>query len=149
RPDGKTFWGVFTAIPISDPESDRPDGAVVTFLDITRRKQAEEALRASEERFRAAFSHAAVGMGLSDLNGRFFQVNAAFCTITGYSEQELCGKHFLDITHPEDRDMSVSWWRSFMAGEVPAMVAEKRYLTKSGRVVWVQISVSIVRDAQG
>lgn len=149
RPDGKIFWGVFTAIPMTEPQTNLPDGAVVTFLDITQRKEAEEALRASEERFRAAFANAAVGVTMGNLEGRYFQVNAAYCAITGYEEKELIGRHFLDITHPDDRQASESWRETLLSGQVPTIVSEKRYFTKAGQTVWVQVSISLARDAQG
>ena len=113
------------------------------------RKRAEEALRASEERYRAAFAHAAVGATLADLEGCYLTVNPAFCAITGYSEEELLSKSFASITHPEDLAADRAQMARLQAGELPNFVIEKRYLRKDGVPVWVQNSVALVRGADG
>ncbi len=112
-------------------------------------RRAEEALRASEERYRAAFANAAVGVTLADLQGRFLQVNPAFCAITGYSETELLASDSPPLTHPDDRPGNRDLMQRLLAGEIPSFVLEKRCVRKDGRIVWVQNSVSAVRDAGG
>ena len=113
------------------------------------RKQTEEALRASEARYRAAIAHAAVGVTLADLTDRCLETNAAFCAITGYSEEELLRMDFPALTHPADRAESRTMMARLRAGEVANFVMEKRYTRKDGGVVWVQNSVALVRDTRG
>jgi PAS domain S-box-containing protein len=117
--------------------------------DITEQRRAEEELRSSEERFRKVFAHAATGMTLQSLEGVFLEVNQAFCEITGYQERELVGKNFRSITHPEDLVRNLTGMQEMLAGKVPSLVMEKRYLSKGGRVVWVRNSVSLLRDREG
>jgi len=117
--------------------------------DITRRKQAEEALRESEQRFRSAFDHTAVGMALLDLEGRYSRVNHAYCQMLGYTEDELRGRSVQEVTHPEDVAKSVDHVRRLQAGELPGFTIEKRYRHKSGSVVWSLTSVAAVPDDAG
>jgi PAS domain S-box-containing protein len=112
-------------------------------------EHAAEALRQSEERFRAAFDHAPIGMDLVDLDGRFLQVNAALCELTGYSEEELLATTFQDITHPDDREADLARVNQVLSGEAPVFQMEKRYLRKDGQVVWGRVNSSLVRDQHG
>ena len=97
----------------------------------------------------SAFAHAAVGMAITDLNGRFVGVNDAFCRITGYSCAELRSLDFLSITHPDYREWHAKFINQMMERQVPAFVLEKPYVKKSGELVWVQDSVSLLRDREG
>ncbi len=115
--------------------------------DITESRRAEEALRASEERFRDAFAHCATGMLLVDLNGSFVEANRAYSEITGYAHSELKSLTFLDITHPEDVDRSKQAFERLLDGEVPSYVLEKRYVRKDGGVVWARVSSTFLRDS--
>ena len=112
-------------------------------------KRAEEALREDEERFRGAFDGAASGMALVGLDGRWLQVNRALCEILGYSESELLTRTFQDITHPDERDRDVGQMHKLLAGATRGYQVEKRYLHKDGHIVWVFLSVSLVRDSAG
>jgi PAS domain S-box-containing protein len=107
------------------------------------------ALTESEERFRSAFAHAAIGMALTGLDGRFSKANGAFCRITGYSEAELRATDFTALTHPDDLPENMRLFGRLLAGEIPGFVHEKRYLTRDGGIVWVQNSVSLARDERG
>jgi hypothetical protein len=119
------------------------------WYDITERKRAEEALEASEERFRQAFENANVGMCLVNTEGRLIKVNSMMSEILGYGREELEGISVNDITHPEDRDVSPAFIRRAISGEIGHARLEKRYLHKDGHVVWGQVSSSLVRDTQG
>ncbi|MDE3017914.1 MAG: PAS domain S-box protein [Nitrospirota bacterium] len=122
---------------------------VASIQDITERKRAEEVLRFSTQQFTSAFEHGAIGMALVSPTGRFLQVNRSLCDITGYSAEDLTRKTFQDITHPEDLDRDLAYVRQMLAGEIRSYQMEKRYLHKGGGIVWVLLSVSLVRDAFG
>ena len=146
--DGRVVW-VRNSVSLLRDSGGEPLQVIVLVEDITDSKRAEEALRASEERFRRVFAHAATGMTLQSVEGVFLEVNRAFCEITGYDEQDLVGANVHSITHPEDIARDLSLRQRLLAGQVPSVVAEKRYLSKCGRVVWVRNSVSAVRDCEG
>lgn len=114
--------------------------------DITERKQVEVALRHSEERFRAIFEQAAVGMSLLNLEGRWLRVNQKLCEITGYDQEELLQKTFQEITYPEDLERDLNYVRQLLSGEIETYLMEKRYIRKDKSVIWVEITVSLVRD---
>jgi PAS domain S-box-containing protein len=119
-----------------------------------RRKQYEVRelvlnLGSSEERFRSAFAHAAVGMALTDPGGRILQVNEAFCRITGYAAGALLTLDLNSLTHPDDREKSRAPLASLLAGEIHSFVIEKRFVREDGGVIWVQNSLSLARDAAG
>ncbi|MEO5961308.1 MAG: PAS domain S-box protein [Opitutaceae bacterium] len=144
-----------THIPIEDSAAPIRDaagkitGAVIVFHDVTARKRAEEALRASEEQLRATFNQAAVGMAIAGLDGRFEQVNRRFEEILGYSANELQHHTFRGLTYPEDLPQTNVNVQRLLGGEVTDYVHEKRYLRKDGRVVWSFTSVTLLRDAAG
>ncbi len=117
--------------------------------DVTARKQAEDALRESEQRFRSAFEDTRVGMALATLDGRLTRVNRAFCETVGYSEQELCTMTYKEITHPDDLAESIDRIRQLGDGTLPHFTIEKRYVRRDGGVVWAITSVAPVHDAAG
>jgi len=117
--------------------------------DITERKHADEALRRSEERFRSIFEHAVAGMNTMDREGRFVQVNNAFCRFLGFSAEELRGVAVEDLTHPEDRAETREALREAAAGLRQVFNGEKRYLHKDGSTVWGHVSRAWVFDDEG
>jgi PAS domain S-box-containing protein len=118
-------------------------------LDMTRQKQAELALRESEERFRGTFENAAVGIAHLHPDGHILRVNETSCAIVGYSREELLGKSFLSLTHPEDLANTTELFMRLLRGDVPGYTMEKRYLRKDGSHVWAEVVVSLQRDAAG
>jgi two-component system sensor histidine kinase/response regulator len=119
-------------------------------IDITDRQSTERALLESEERFRRTFENAAVGMLLTDLEGRCLEYNARFCEFLGYSRQELAGRKFFEFMHPDEIAQEQERHRRMVRGEIPTFALDKRYLRKDGAVIWGNISVSIIqRDASG
>jgi PAS domain S-box-containing protein len=148
RADGEYRWFLVRAIPMRTTDG-RVQRWFGTSMDVHDMKLAEHALRSSEERFRSVFAHATVGMALTDLQGRFVQVNEAYTRITGYSEAELRELGFSNITHPADSKLDVDLLRRLLGDEIPSFVIEKRYVCKNGSVVWVQNSVSLSRDSSG
>jgi PAS domain S-box-containing protein len=113
------------------------------------RKQAETALRESEERFRRAFEDSGVGKQLSGLDGRLLSVNRAFAAMLGYTVEELRSVDILAVTHPEDVAASREAKARLQSGSESGTRFEKRYLHKNGSVVWVDLSVVLLRDADG
>lgn len=125
-------------------------GFAVLVHDITQQKQVERDLADREHEFRAMFELAGSGKSQADVaTGRFTRVNRRFCQITGYSEAELLERTSRDITHPEDRDADIARVVPALRGETDGWTSEKRYLRKDGRVVWVLVTGSVIRDEQG
>ena len=125
------------------------DGLAVTFRNITDRKRAEIALRDSEERFRAIFEQAAVGIAKTALCGQFMRVNPGFCQIVRYAESELLQKNWQAITHPDDIEADREYVSSLLSGNIQTFSLEKRLVCKDEAVRWANITVSAMRDAKG
>jgi anti-anti-sigma factor len=116
--------------------------------DMTQERAAQEALRASEERFRIAFERGPVGVALLDLDGKFVQANDAYCRTVRRTREELLGDGAVEITHPDDMAFTRYALRSLLLGEVPVFRYEKRYLAPDGEIVWAEVSATVFRDAQ-
>jgi diguanylate cyclase (GGDEF)-like protein/PAS domain S-box-containing protein len=127
----------------------RVRGVITVFADITARYALERQLRESEQRFLGAFRHAAIGMALVSPEGRFLRVNQAVCQMLGYSEEEFLGLDIADVTHPDDLAADMAQLAEMLAGRAESYQIEKRNLHKDGRVVYLRLSVSVVRDAKG
>jgi PAS domain S-box-containing protein len=145
---GNQRWVLTTKVPLRD-RAGFITGLVGMSRDITERKQMDETLRQSEQRFRSAFDDAPIGMALVSLEGRWLKVNRALCDIVGYSEASLLANTFQDITHPDDLDADLELVRQMLAGEILSYQMEKRYIHKLGHSVWVMLSVSLVRTPTG
>ena len=148
RKDGTPFWNELYVSPVHDEE-----GHLTNFVgvqnDITERRRIEEVLRESEERFRATFEHAAIGAAQVSVDGRWLRVNQRLAEIVGYEPEELLQTTFQEITHPEDLDRDLVHMRRLLADESRTYTIEKRYLRRDGSLVWVNLTVSLVRDASG
>lgn len=118
-------------------------------LDITERKRAREELRRNEELFRRTFESAGVGVAYVTLDGRWLRVNNKLCEMSGYPREELLRMTFLELTPAEDRQASIDRIRRMLAGELGPYSLERRYVRKDGSRVWVNLSVSLVRDTIG
>jgi len=137
-----------SAAPIRDARGNVV-GAVMVFHDVSDRRRVEDALRASEERLRATFDQAAVGIVVADLNGRFLEANPRFCDILGYSFDELRQFTFTQIVHPEDLSGTLAQTRALHAGETPHCVFENRYIRKDGATVWGRTTLALLREGGG
>src|SRR5215467_13534950 len=145
---GEIRWIDFQATPLRTADG-RIDGVVPSGCDITDRKRAEDALRRSEARFRNLYEHAFAGITLSDLDGRLQQCNPSFCALVGYCEDELRGRHFGSLIHPDDRDDNIGRARGLLEGEVNAIEIESRYVHKNGKTLWVRKTMSTLPDETG
>lgn len=105
--------------------------------------------RDSESRFRATFEQAAVGIALVGLDGRWLRVNERLAAIVGYEPPDLARMTFQDITHPEDLQADLSLVQQLLDGQAQHYQMEKRYLRRDGSVVWINLTVALVRDTQG
>src|SRR5215216_1692157 len=122
---------------------------VLMHEDITERKQTEEELRESEERFRGTFEQATVGIAHVGTDGHWLRVNQRLCDIVGYEKEELLGLSFQDITHPDDLEADLEGARRLLTGEIETYSREKRYFRKDGSIVWIYLTVSLVRSPLG
>ncbi|MFQ3636719.1 MAG: PAS domain S-box protein [Cyanobacteriota bacterium] len=112
-------------------------------------RQTETTLRQNESRFRAVFEHANISIGMTALDGRIIDVNAASTQIFGYSREEFCNMTFRDYTHPEDLDIDLALLQDMIEGRRNHYQIEKRYLRKDGSIFWANLTVCAVRDEQG
>lgn len=117
--------------------------------DITDRKRAETALRENERRSRALLESAPVAVAHNAPDGRFEYVNTGLCKLLGYTAEELLGKTWQQVTHPEDVATDVALGQKVISGEMPFYRLEKRYLHKDGTIVWVDLFGNFVLDEDG
>ena len=148
RKNGERVWISWRNKAIRDARGEII-GNLTIGQDITERKQVEEALRESEERFRSAFEDSAIAMALTALDGSLLNVNSAFCQMLMLSESELIGHRFMEFTHPDDLEINRAGMDALVSGTSPTFQMEKRYIRKDGRIIWVDMSTASVRNAQG
>ena len=145
---GETYWESVSISPVRDFEGTTTDFIAVK-EDITERKKMEEALQESEELFRATFNQAAVGIAHLAPDGHLLRINRKYCEIVGYPEEELKNLTFQQITHPDDLEKSIEQFKLLRTGKLRDFSLEKRYIRKDGSSVWVNLTVSMVRDPDG
>lgn len=122
---------------------------VGSMVDISNRKQIEEKLQQSEQKFRSIFDNVSVGMALVNADGYVILANEADCDFLGYTQAELIGMHFTEFTHPEDLAVDVELYNSLLTGESSSYVIDKRYIRKDQAVVLGRLTVSLIRDEDG
>jgi len=145
---------------VLDVAADQPDG----IRNVTRklidqvatqaalaleRSELYKQLRVSEERFRSIFEQVYLGVAVASLEGRFSTVNPAFARLLGYTCEEMQGKHFLEITHPEDAGAKQERLETLREGGAGQVTFEARYLRKSGESLWCATNISLLHDAAG
>src|SRR5882762_5955810 len=143
RFDGEFRWFLFRGSPLRD-QSGKVAKWYGTNTDHEERKRAEDALRKSEERWRSVFENSAIGVALSDLNGRFLATNHVYQTIVGYTEEELRAVNFLDLTHEDYRQANWALITELVEGKRRQFQIEKQYRRKDGSLIWVSNNVSLV-----
>jgi PAS domain S-box-containing protein len=124
-------------------------GHLWIYRNVTVRSQAEESIMASEELLRTIFEGAAFGISLTDLKGRWITCNHALQEMFGYSEEELRGRVFTELTHPEDIEPNLKLHLQLVKGELQSYQMEKRYIHKDGRILWGFLKTSLIRDDTG
>jgi PAS domain S-box-containing protein len=125
--------------------------------DVTTEMRVQENLRVttvaleqSESRFRAFFDNASVGLAEVDpFTRKYIRVNPKFCKMLGYTSEELSQKYTSDVTHPDDNPEDARLASKLIQGEIDEIRREKRYLRKDGKILWVEINISAIRDSQG
>jgi diguanylate cyclase (GGDEF)-like protein/PAS domain S-box-containing protein len=148
EPDTSTRWVItMGTLTMAGTLTARLVGQLERWVE--RSRQREEALGRAEARFRSAFDDAAIGMALVDLQGRWLQVNEALAHITGYSSEQLIGMGFRDLTPDDEVRQDVQALDELVAGRRNVYVAEKRYRRADGGIVWISLSVSLVRGPDG
>ena len=116
--------------------------------DITERKEAEQALRESEQRFRRVYENIAVGLAQVSMDFVIESANKAYCRMLGYSEEDLIGKHLRDITHPDILEENLHKQALLAAGEIDHYRMEKRFVHKDGHIVYGILDANLIRDAE-
>ena len=144
--NGNIGWILLRGVYVP-PENSKPGRIVGSATDITERKNYEEALRKSEEKFRKIFESSGIGIATLAPDGHFSKVNSSFCEILGYTEADLIGMNFRNITHPGDIEKSLEITKELLKNElIEGKSIEKRYLHKSGDIVWALTTISLIRD---
>jgi PAS domain S-box-containing protein len=155
RPDGERSAILLNIDPLVGADG-KPTGAISCFQDVTERKRMVEELdrsrqdlRLQEQRWRATYNHAAIGICEVDAEGRFIRVNDAITTMTGWTREDLMGRRLFQNTHPGDKDADEAFFLRQVAGEIDYYSVERRFIRKDGRTIWCVVRASSVRDAQG
>ncbi len=144
---GKTKWvRTLGQAEIEDGKCIRLYGI---FQDIDERRRIEDDLLLSELTFRGAFENNGCGMALVSTEGKWLKVNRKLCEMLGYPEEEFLTTTFQDITHPDDLETDLHHVGKMLRGEISDYKMEKRYFRKNRSVIWISLSVSIVKDKQG
>ncbi|ADV66527.1 PAS domain S-box protein [Deinococcus maricopensis] len=146
RADGTEFLVEAT---ISQVVIDHQRLFTAVIRDVTEQRRAEQVLWESEERFRATFSQAAVGLAHVGLDGTWLSVNDKLGDLLGYTPEELQQRTFADITHPDDLNADLGYVHQLLNGQLRTYSMQKRYVRKDGQNIWANLTVSLVRDEAG
>lgn len=146
--DGRRMTIDFSLKPVFDAS-----GKIVLLIpegrDVTEDRRNRAALAQSEALVRAAMKNAPIGNAIVGLDGRLLEVNDAFCEMLGYTEAQLRGKGFQELTHPDDLDTDLEHMRGLMSGERDHYGMYKRYFHANGHIVEAQLDVTLIHDASG
>jgi PAS domain S-box-containing protein len=123
--------------------------ASLAHAELARHREAQAALRESEERFRRVFEEGPLGLALIGKDYHFLKINSALCQMVGYTEQELVQRTFADITHPDDIREDMALAERLFRGEIPSFRLQKRYVKKNGQIIWINLTGSLIRTQNG
>ncbi|MBI5055753.1 MAG: PAS domain S-box protein [Nitrospirae bacterium] len=146
--DAEQMYFEITSSPMKNAAGEIT-AAIEIVRNVTERKWAEEAIVASEMRFRATFAEAAIGMALVNMDGCPLVSNSALQNMLGYSWKELCNMVLKGLTHPDDADADRRLYEELMAGKRNSYQIEKRYIRKDGQLLWGHLTISLVRGPEG
>jgi diguanylate cyclase (GGDEF)-like protein/PAS domain S-box-containing protein len=146
RKDGSVHLG---GISVSILEENGHRMLLVVINDISEKKSVDKQLYDSETRYMATFEQSAVGMCHLTLDGKFIRVNQKMCEMLGYSQDEFQRLSFISITLPDDTQSSIDAFKKLLTGEIPFCSLEKRYFRKDGKVLWADVTSSLIRDRKG
>jgi PAS domain S-box-containing protein len=149
RKDGYSRIVLWNSANILDKDGKTVVATIAQGHDITERKRAEEELKGSENKFRQTFDFSPVGIVMTGLDKSFIRCNNAFSRALGYLPDELIGKTFTEITHPDDRLIGITDMGAMLRGEIQSVSVQKRYLRKEGQIVWAEVLISLMRDTNG
>ena len=147
--DDKFRWLNICSIPVFKQEEKLPYLAFTIFDDITELKEVEKSLLESEDKFKNAFQFSPVGMAICTLDDKYLMVNSKLCEILGYSSDELTKMTSKDVSYFDDFNLHVNKIHDVINGVIKTFTLEKRYIHKTGHLLWVKVSLSLVRDYQG
>lgn len=148
QPNGNRVLLEVYGSPVKD-ENGNIWASLVTFFDITQRKLSEQALKESEEKLRAIFDIANIGIGITDASGKYVMFNKWWSNYLGYDINELYELTSFEITHPDDREVSRTHFIEVVDGKRDSYSLEKRFIRKNGDVLWATLSVSPIKNAKG
>ena len=115
------------------------ENKIIIFHDNTEKKKMEQNLLKSEKEFRDIFEQAAVGICYLSLDGGYIKVNNKFCSMVGYTEEELHNMNFVDITYPEDLGKNLYLYNKVLESKIQTFTMEKRYIKKDSSIIWVSL----------
>jgi len=142
-----TYWTYMKNVEVAASQAEQARQHVQELnRHIAEQERISRALRETEEHFRNAFDYAAIGMALVSPQGGWLRVNRSLCDLVGRTEEELLASNFQSVTHAEDLDNDLANLYRLMQGETMTCQVEKRYVHKSGQIVWALNNVSLVRD---
>ena len=148
RSDGTSFPVEYWSHPLL--RGGKAIGSVVTFLDISQRRSFELAIRESEQKFRAVFEGAELGIAVAEIKSGNITVNSAYRRMLGRTANEMVSiSTFDELTHPDDVERDRKAYEPLARGEIDRLHIEKRYLLHDGRLVWASVEFSLLRDATG
>src|SRR5262249_49850436 len=147
RHDGTTLWVECDATNLLAESA--VAGVVASIREVTERLEADAALTNAQERFRAAFEHAPIGMALVKVDGTLVEVNGAFTRMLGYTTEELLGRNIQELTHPDDWSLDELAAPRLRRDPGSNYQLERRYIRADGRILWAALSFSYVSQADG
>lgn len=148
KKDLTTTWYDVHLFGVLDNEKN-VSAIMMSLVDISERKAFEDKIRLSEERYRLVSENAALGISWRTIDGRMLNANNAFCDMLGYTHAELMRVHFSRYTYPEDMEQEMAYIHKMLDGEIDRYQMEKRFITKSGSVIWAEVSSSCAKNEAG